>query len=218
MTEPSDEKLSALYRQAEQPEPSALLDRRIRDAARRAVAGRSVFIRLPSLALAATLVIGVGVAWVLIDIPPGEMPPVEVLSVEPGSPQAFDDAVREERASVAAPPTAPAAPIAAPKASVVAPGRRMEYQLEQGADRAAEPRETESLHDAMPTLMKRQAAAMAPAGQSVELDCTAAWLPQEATAAQWQAAIAQAREGGEHALAACLARRYRVLFETLPQE
>lgn len=208
MTEPSDDKLSALYRRAEQPEPSALLDRRIRDAAHRAVAGRSALNRLPSLALAATMVMGVGIAWILIDIPPGEV----------SAPEPFGDVVREERATVAAPPAVPLGPPAVPKTSIVTPERRMEYQLKQRKDRAAESRETESLQDAMPTQLQGRAAAMASAGQPEALDCTAAWLPQEATAAQWKAAIEQAQEGGEHALAACLARRYRVLFGTLPQE
>ncbi len=146
MTEPSDDKLSALYRRAEQPEPSALLDRRIRDAAHRAVAGRSALNRLPSLALAATMVMGVGIAWILIDIPPGEV----------SAPEPFGDVVREERATVAAPPAVPLGPPAVPKTSIVTPERRMEYQLKQRKDRAAESRETESLQDAMPTLMKRQ--------------------------------------------------------------
>jgi hypothetical protein len=178
-----DERIRKLYaRSRERQEPSAGLDDRILREARRAVTRRPR--HYPALALAATLVLGVGLAWLQLGEPPRMTPSPEERSAPPPSPtqspvqsMAPDNAADMAAAGLAAPAHEGAGSAEAPEPAARA--------------KAAERSAIESLQ--------------APTG-----DCPGA--PDSDRRADWDEAIESARRAGDQATARCLVSAFRERF------
>ncbi len=113
MTEPDDTsedtRIGALYRRSLSEEPPAALDRAVLDAARAALPRRRYRSPVP-WAVAATLVLGAGIGWQLLQLDPAQVMPVSAPRVEaPLPPRADSDPPAAQRSSgtEAAPARAP---------------------------------------------------------------------------------------------------------------
>lgn len=187
MSDWEDKGLSALYRRTPRSEPAAVSDRRVLESARRVLGQRRGRTRQAAWALAASVVLGVGIGWHL-------MAPVDVLDVL-GPPPPVPDGVTESGA-------------------VPAKGRDTEAGSERqprfsGQERAAAPA-------AAPKQTAPVAASEPIRVEDVPmpgLACRDQWPAPDATADAWLAAVARAEAEGEAERARCLRARYRQLFD-----
>jgi hypothetical protein len=192
MNELHDPRLSDLYRRTPQQEPRGESDRVVLDAAHRAVSGRQGF-AVRGWALAATLVLGVGLGWQLLSGPPGVAP----VSPQPAAlsvPAPADQVEAVERAKTGAAST----PSAAMK------------RRQSAADMELAPADPVVQYgasiDAADGQLKEEV------GKSKTRPCNEFWLVDERSREAWLAAIAGALDAGETHRAACLQTRYQQLF------
>ncbi|MDJ0739446.1 MAG: hypothetical protein QNJ91_06995 [Gammaproteobacteria bacterium] len=218
MSDTEDPRISALYRRAPRAEPTADSDAAILDAARRAA--RRSRRRYAPWAVAATLVLGVGIGWrVLHVVPPDEVAPVSVpvpptLPAQQAAPAPTPAAEVAASPSVdgltseadrAGPPAVRGAPAAvkrqAAESGVAPSGRDGETRSSSAFGRVLEPRAvTDSVDSASAPLA------------AAEADCEQYWPAADATAEAWRELIRQARADGDERRARCLLVRYRALF------
>lgn len=215
-----DPRLSALYRRAPLTEPGADSDDAILRAARAAAARRPRRSLVP-WAVAATLVLGVGIGWRVMQFPA----PTGVSVLPPSAPASLES--RIERVPMPAPApqdrtrknSSAGAPFGKPRN-----GQALE------PSHAQRERESTPLNLPLnPMLQKRTvdgvgmkqadeaAAATRPTAPSVS-GCAAHWLPDGATEAQWQAAVMRAHLADDPAVLQCLQVRYREMFDKPPPD
>jgi cytoskeletal protein RodZ len=206
----SDDRISALYQASRQQiDPPRELDQRILAEAHRAVSRRQM---LPyrSLALAATVVLGVGLAWLQLHAPQtGDDPavPMREAELQPGNRQTdgVPAMLRREApaASAMAPPEQPSAPVmAAPPPA--APASTMLRQ-------ASPPRaKAQTLDEAASAARDAGKAVTADAEHTVaDADGPCGLKTMPADEAAWRSAIREAETRGDSAAAACLQQAFR---------
>ena len=186
----SDERLSTLYRRTPRDEPGDASDRLIRAAARTALFSSRRRGLVP-WAVAATLVVGVGVGWRVLQMAPNEFdarPQVEQV-----------DALRVP----ARPPladTESSADAAMPRATATEPAvRRMREAPTAWA------------------VERRSVGAAAALSKEVPGDCGPDDPGDDATPTAWRGAIDAARRRGDSGAQRCLERRYRERFDAMDQ-
>ncbi|MCB1792511.1 MAG: hypothetical protein KDJ24_19545 [Gammaproteobacteria bacterium] len=191
-----DTKLSALYGRTPRDEPSAVSDRAI-IAAAHAAATRRQRNRYVPWALAATLVLGVGIGWrVMLQAP-------EVQTQGASS-------ERVERASRA---PAPAAEMAADAAAEMAPAS--EPLQDKRRERAVPPPASAPALSGMtgalpaPAAMGKAMSSPAPAPAPA---CERWWPEQRDDKAEWERLLAEARARGDEKAVECLLRGMRERF------
>ncbi|MGB5451455.1 MAG: hypothetical protein WBN00_05125 [Sedimenticolaceae bacterium] len=192
MNELDDPRLSRLYRRAPQPEPGRDSDRIVLDAAHRAVSGRRGFV-YRGWALAATLVLGVGIGWQLLQTPPEVASLSQVPAAESPRPPAISaKSMEPPELGIAPEPSS----LLKRRESVadterVSAGTVMQQEAPMAADNGREERAS---------------------GGPVTPACHERWLAPGQPREAWLAAIASARAAGETRLEACLQQGYRELF------
>lgn len=247
-----DPRLSALYRRAPRSEPHADSDETILRAAR--MAARRPRRSYVPWAVAATLVLGVGIGWRVMQLPP----PMD----EPAFPQQLPQSISVDRtdAGVASPEAeatdaagteSPDAPAPAPAASAQFDARMQRAPAAPRPGTQGESRKradgtgqfgkalSDKLFEASPGRLKQERGTplappkSSPQNRAVDssitreadeaapvhtppIDCAAQWLPDEATRAQWQAALVRAGLADDLATLRCLEARYLQLFGEPP--
>lgn len=206
-----DPRLSALYRRSADEEPGEAIDRAILDAAHKA-AGRSWrnWFGLPQLIVAATLLLGVGVALRVFDVAPLETREHERFDVLPdhrpgeeaerrvADPQRSEVTVRDFKASKPKPPPMPVAEEAGAQfdsAPHVSPQQALPAQQQ---------------------MRKRSAAKASPGVRAA--DCTADIPDDIDNRSAWRARIEELLFEGDRARALCLRHLYRERFFELDQK
>ncbi len=214
MTDLDDEHIAALYRRTRDDQPTADSDRLIVDAARRAVARRRRQWVGQWLAVAATLVLGVGVGWQvwLSD---------EELEFEAPSEIDVDGA----------PPAAPAAPITEPTPRGAPPGQSRpapgaddplgwhalpappaQSSAESSAASPAGAPLAPTLKDAVRGELKQRQQRLSPSAIVAMPQCPGALPLDIDDQAAWQRAIDKAREQNDRQRLECLRMHYHQRF------
>lgn len=198
MSDWDDPRLSALYRRAPKAGPDAHSDERIRAAARLAVGRQRRGRRMTAWALAATLVLGVGIGWQLLVAPPALRQPMSVPAGDAAGYAASEhDAAEPARAAAGAARVPPVSPVSKGQADNLTRDRSPAYEQVQD--------------DFM--RRRREPAATMSGPATAPPSCEGHWLPDSASRAAWQAEIERLRARGQTQLADCLQRRYRQLFD-----
>lgn len=196
MSEDDDERISALYRRSRDQEPPKRLDQAIRrhaHGAQRRDAFRLMGFRLPQLALAATLLLAVGVALRIFEVAPPQQ------------------ATLSENAQQQAPASLSTRPLHQPEPAAAAKSHA--EKITPAADSLLRKRESE---DAGLDVQRRSLSAQA---QRQAVDACGGELPPDPDDPRsWRAHIAALDSAGEHELAHCLKRLYLRRFPQLQQD
>ena len=204
MTEPQDKPLSELYQRSRFETPPRKLDEAIRHQAHLAVSRRKPgWFSVPRLALAASLVLGIGIGLRVIDqAPPEHLPEAAVAPLQHAAP-----------ALAPAPAQAPAADaLSAPPASFES------VIIERESDRRAQAR-TAAPAKLQSALQSAEAQRHARRLAALQRVCGDKVPTQADDPAQWRARIAYLNGVNEHALARCLQELYQQRFpEDAPSE
>jgi hypothetical protein len=200
MSDQDDERISALYRRSRDQQPPKHLDEAIRrhaHGAQRREAFRLMGLRLPQLALAATVLLAVGVMLRVFDVAPPQQP------------------AGEEWAA----PKAPAAQLAEPAAQRVAPASTMK---KWHADAPAAVPQADSLlrkRESEDKVQSLQRPALSGRAQPQTAgECAGELPPEPDDPRSWRAHIAALDSAGKHDLARCLKRLYLRRFPQLQQD
>ena len=196
MTEDHDDpQISALYSKSRFGTPSRQTDAAIRRLAHEAVAGRKRhWFSVPQLAVAATLLLGVGLALRVFDVAPPEVP----------EPKAFIDSET---------PVAPAEPLRAakpaPKAMPAPPAsvfddstRYLQEELRRDLEQRKQAAQREYLE------RQRREAEL----RHIQAFCGDSLPDDPDDPQQWRERIAYLNQANEHALARCLQRLFEQRF------
>ena len=183
--------LSALYRRGADERPPPEVDSAIREQARR-VARRRRWFALPRLAVALSLLLGVGVALRVFEIAPPEQTVVELK-------------VPEEQEEALSTASVPGSSGAEPDERVF-DRRPVQPALQDAAPQATTKSVRESMEQRMFERAKRQ-----PAGSPARV-CAGDIPPSDAGPLEWLRRIRDLRQAGEQARASCLQDLYRERF------
>jgi len=207
--------LSALYRQGAEELPPPELDQAIREQARK-VARRRRWFALPKVALAMSVLLGVGVALRVFDVAPPEqavieyeMPSKQVTKVSPPAPAPRSESIDRAPAGVVPVPSDAAKLDSAVLGSAAAPSPDQDAGMP--ASEMAEPPAIQNSGQARRELLMRERAKRKSA-QPVQPVCHADIPPLDAAAIEWLRRIRDLREAGEQERASCLQRFYRERF------
>ncbi len=223
MTDPEhpheDPDLSALYRRTPRHEPGAASDHLIRAAAHAAVSKtRRQRHLIAPWAVAATLVLSIGIGWQVFHEPdlPDLADPVERLAV----PEAADEApLLESQAPVQAevpPEPVRGEPLQTAPQPAAAYSERLSADAERGlfdgAVKQSLPRPSPATQGIAEPRQRKMLAGAARAVPTAPTDCEVPMPEKGATQAQWDAAFAAARRNDEDALLLCLRQQYERHF------
>ena len=210
MSEFDDPRLSALYRQAPASEPERRSDALIVDAAHEAVRVTTRR-RYAPWAVAATLVLGVGIGWRVLHLAPADESVVQEPLPAPVAEEPVPASTRETMPAPAGSGAAEAdsdARMEAPFADMLG-GAAKRVDTLKAADAPAAPA-AETGGQGVSSFARRAF------DTGVESERTAecrAFLPRaERDAEQWRTLIARARTAGDAAQLRCLEQHYRELF------
>jgi len=210
---PHDEQLARLYQRMRQPEPSPLLDARIRKQARRELRRHY----WPPLAAAAVLVLGITIALRLFDVG----------NLSPGlqTPPAADDTVSGEPAADAQPrsslPAAarPGGEAAQPASAESAMQRFQATQTRKSAQHPTPvpdrvPQRAAGSGQPPPVMQESLAPHSADTGELTEREspCGQADLLDNPDRQAWQQRIRELRDTGQAGVAECLAEEFAQRF------
>ena len=209
MSDIDDPRLSALYRQAPAGEPEPRSDALIVEAANKAVrpAARR---RYAAWAVAATLVLGVGIGWRVLPLGP--------TTAAPDFPQpapAVEGAAAPPAEARPSPPAATRPAEADSDALNAAPFGSMPGDAAKRMDRR---KESVIAAPAAEVAQGREVSSIAPRVLDAESEaatgseCRGYWPDGEIAVDQWRTLIARARTRGDGEQLRCLEQRYRELF------
>lgn len=220
-----DPGLSALYRRTPRHEPSAASDDLIRTAARSAVSKtRRQRQFIAPLAVAATLVLSVGIGWQVFQTP--DPKDIGVPDIQMSAPKTADEVPDEmpereqaqDRATTASPAPRPMPAEAAKSAPAQAAPQGGQVLSEGYSARSKQSLSFESAQQSLSRSplpnadMLQRSLATGLKGSAAIADCDGPMPDEDATQAQWEAAFAAARRDNDGALLRCLHQHYERRF------